>query len=72
MLPLLFIDLHTMLLPDRLTLPLLVMSLAFAVSGYSRVEPTQALIAALLGFGVPGRSLLFRLLRGHEGMGMGI
>lgn len=72
LLPLLFIDLRTMLLPDRLTLPLLALSLLFALSGYSRVDPMQALIAALLGFGVPWfLSLLFRLLRGHEGMGMG-
>lgn len=72
LLPLLFIDLRTMLLPDRLTLPLLTLSLLFSFCGYGAVEPMQAVIAALLGFGIPwGLSLLFRLLRGHEGMGMG-
>lgn len=70
--PLFFIDLHTMLLPDRLTLPLLVFALLFAASGYGSVTLTSACIAAALGFGVPWLlSWLFRLLRGHEGMGMG-
>ncbi|NYS30060.1 MULTISPECIES: A24 family peptidase [unclassified Pantoea] len=70
--PLFFIDLQTMLLPDRLTLPLLVVALLFAASGYGAVTLPQALIAAGLGFGIPWLlSLLFRLLRGHEGMGRG-
>ncbi|WP_455871774.1 prepilin peptidase [Serratia proteamaculans] len=72
LMPLFFIDLHTMLLPDRLTLPLLVFALLFAASGYGSVTLTSACIAAALGFGVPWLlSWLFRLLRGHEGMGMG-
>nr|WP_159466076.1 A24 family peptidase [Scandinavium goeteborgense] len=72
LLPLLFIDLDTMLLPDKLTLPLLVFSLLFAVSGYGLVTLPSALVAAVFGFGVPWLlSLLFRLLRGHESMGMG-
>lgn len=70
--PLFFIDLHTMLLPDRLTLPLLVFALLFAASGYGSVTLPSACVAAALGFGVPWLlSWLFRLLRGHEGMGMG-
>jgi len=70
--PLFFIDLQTMLLPDRLTLPLLVVALLFAASGYGAVTLPLALIAAGLGFGIPWLlSLLFRLLRGHEGMGRG-
>jgi prepilin signal peptidase PulO-like enzyme (type II secretory pathway) len=72
LLPLLFIDLDTMLLPDRLTLPLLVLALLFAASGYGGVELRLAAIAAVIGFGLPWLlSLLFRALRGHEGMGMG-
>ncbi|PKB91361.1 hypothetical protein A8A01_01155 [Ewingella americana] len=72
LLPLMFIDLHTMLLPDRLTLPLLILALLFATSGYGSVALPSALIAAGLGFGVPWLlSLLFRLLRGHDGMGVG-
>lgn len=70
--PLFFIDLHTMLLPDRLTLPLLMAALLFAASGYGAVALPAALMAAGLGFGVPWLlSLLFRWLRGHDGMGMG-
>lgn len=72
LLPLLFIDLQTQLLPDRLTLPLLILALLFAASGLSRVDFTDAVIAALLGFTVPWLlSRLFYLLRGHEGMGRG-
>ncbi|HEY3983144.1 prepilin peptidase [Cedecea sp.] len=70
--PLFFIDLQTMLLPDRLTLPLLVAALLLAASGYGAVTLPSALLAAGLGFGVPWvLSLLFHLLRGHEGMGRG-
>lgn len=70
--PLFFIDLQTMLLPDRLTLPLLVFALLFAASGYGSVTLPLALVAAALGFGLPWLlSWLFRLLRGHDGMGMG-
>lgn len=72
LIPLLFIDLQTMLLPDRLTLPLLIAALLLAASGYGAVTLPLALIAAGLGFGIPWLlSLLFRLLRGHEGMGRG-
>jgi leader peptidase (prepilin peptidase)/N-methyltransferase len=70
--PLLFIDLQTMLLPDRLTLPLLAFALLFAASGYGTVMLPSALFAAAAGFGIPWLiSTLFRLLRGHEGMGRG-
>jgi prepilin signal peptidase PulO-like enzyme (type II secretory pathway) len=72
LLPLLFIDLETMLLPDRLTLPLLALALLFAATGDSAVTLPSALVAAVLGFGVPwGLSRLCRWLRGQEGMGMG-
>lgn len=72
LLPLLFIDLDTRLLPDRLTLPFLTLALLFAASGESRVALPDALTAAVAGFGLPWLlSRLFRLLRGHEGMGMG-
>lgn len=70
--PLFFIDLQTMLLPDRLTLPLLTVALLFAASGYGTVTLPVALISAGLGFGLPWLlSFVFRLLRGHEGMGRG-
>ena len=72
LIPLLFIDLKTMLLPDRLTLPLLALALLFAASGYSDVGFLSSLLAAITGFAVPWLlSLTFRLLRGHEGMGRG-
>lgn len=72
LLPLFFIDLQTMLLPDRLTLPLLGLALLFAASGYGDVTLLSALLAAGLGFGMLWLlSWLFQLLRGHEGMGRG-
>lgn len=70
--PLLFIDLQTQLLPDRLTFPLLVLALLFAISGQGATDFTSAAIGALLGFGLPWcLSLVFRWLRGYDGMGMG-
>lgn len=72
LLPLFFIDLDTQLLPDRLTLPLAGLALLFAASGYSRVEPGSAVLAAVLGYGIPWLlSRLFCLWRGIEGMGRG-
>lgn len=72
LLPLLFIDLKTQLLPDRLTLPLLAVSLLFAASGQGRVDLISASVAAVLGYALPWLlSSVFRLLRGHEGMGRG-
>ncbi|QGY32251.1 prepilin peptidase [Pantoea cypripedii] len=72
LIPLLFIDLQTQLLPDRLTLPLLALALLFAASGEARIDFTMAAVAAALGFGLPWcLSSLFRWWRGYEGMGMG-
>lgn len=70
--PLIFIDLDTMLLPDRLTFPLLFLALLLAATGNSSVDLLSSLFAAVTGFGVPWLlSTLFRLLRGQEGMGRG-
>lgn len=72
LIPLMFIDLRTMLLPDRLTLPLLVFALLFALSGVGTLDISDSLIAALLGFALPWLvSCLFRLLQHQEGMGAG-
>lgn len=70
--PLFFIDLKTMLLPDRLTIPLLVLALLFAASGYSKTDINHSVTAAVCGFGIPWLlSAVFRLVRGYEGMGLG-
>lgn len=72
LIPLLFIDIDTMLLPDRLTLPFLLLALAFSASGRSVVEFHQAFIAAISGFGIPW--FVARIYSGlcrKEGMGIG-
>ncbi|CAI1709108.1 Leader peptidase pppA [Serratia ficaria] len=66
------IDLRTMLLPDRLTLPLWAAGVCAAFLGAGRVNGTEALTASTLGFAVPWLlDRLFYLWRHQPGMGMG-
>ncbi|QGH62009.1 prepilin peptidase [Serratia proteamaculans] len=66
------IDLRTMLLPDRLTLPLWGIGLGAAFLGVGRVSESQALTASALGFAVPWLlDRLYYLWRRQPGMGMG-
>ncbi|HHB1427562.1 TPA: A24 family peptidase [Serratia odorifera] len=66
------IDLRTMLLPDRLTLPLWVIGVCAAFSGSGRVNGVEALTASTLGFALPWLlDRLFYLWRRQPGMGMG-
>lgn len=70
--PMFIIDLTHLLLPDRLTYPLLLIALIMAVLGYSRISLPEACFSAVLGYGIPW--LLDRLYvwrHGHAGMGMG-
>lgn len=72
LIPLFFIDLETSLLPDRLTLPLLVLVIIASLFGYGNVSAHEALLAVATGFGLPW--LLDRLYywrHGKPGMGMG-
>lgn len=66
-----WIDQETMLLPDSLTLPLLVAGLAAAAT----LDPdslTDRLLAAALGYLLLfGTARLYRALRGREGLGLG-
>jgi leader peptidase (prepilin peptidase)/N-methyltransferase len=69
--PLFFIDLDTRLLPDVLTLSLLVFGLGMNALG-AAVELVDALIGAVAGYGVFWIIFqLFRLATGKEGMGYG-
>ena len=70
--PLLAIDLRTMLLPDKLTLSLLALALVMAACGSGRVDMQLSLAAAAIGFAIPWLlSRLFRWRYGYEGMGQG-
>ncbi|MBF1994351.1 prepilin peptidase [Serratia symbiotica] len=66
------IDQCTMLLPDRLTLPLCGLGIVCAFLGEGRVSGIESLAASALGFLVPWLlDRLFYLWRRHPGMGMG-
>ena len=66
------IDLHTTLLPDDLTLPLLWLGLLGAALGLTGVTPVDAIVGAAVGYLVLwGLFHAFRLLTGKEGMGYG-
>lgn len=71
LLALAWIDLRTMLLPDALTLPLLLIGLVLAaLSGLDVL--LDHTVAAVLGFGVLfGIARGYRWLRGQDGMGLG-
>ncbi|MEF8833803.1 MAG: A24 family peptidase [Halofilum sp. (in: g-proteobacteria)] len=66
------IDLHTTLLPDDLTVPLLWLGLVGAALGVTGVTPVDAIIGASVGYLILwGLYHAFRLLTGKEGMGYG-
>ena len=65
------IDLHTQLLPDQLTLPLLWLGLLAATRGWF-VDPTTAILGAVAGYlSLWSVYWLFKLTTGKEGMGYG-
>ena len=71
LLPLAFIDLEHHLLPDVLTLPGIVLGLAGSLAG-GLVPVTDAMIGAALGAALPYAVIvIYRWLRGAEGMGLG-
>ncbi|MBP2169738.1 leader peptidase (prepilin peptidase)/N-methyltransferase [Erwinia toletana] len=66
------IDWRTMLLPDRLVLPLWVLGVAATLLEINAVSWRDALIASAIGFALPWLlDRLHYLLRGGAGMGMG-
>jgi len=70
--PLACIDAATLLLPDRLTWPLIIGGIVTAWAGVGRVGWQEAGIAAVVGFTLPwALSLLFRVFFQREGMGRG-
>jgi len=68
-----YIDWRTFRLPNTITLPMIFLGIAFNIISDTRfTNPSAALIGACLGFG----SLWilnsgYRLLKGHNGIGMG-
>jgi leader peptidase (prepilin peptidase) / N-methyltransferase len=71
LLPLAFIDLEHHLLPDALTLPGIVLGLAGSLAG-GLVSITDAAIGATLGAALPYAVIVvYRWVRGVEGMGLG-
>ena len=71
LLPLAFIDLEHHLLPDALTLPGLGAGLAFSAFG-ALTTLSDAVIGAVLGAAIPYLVIVvYRLVRGVEGMGLG-
>lgn len=72
LLPLFIIDLSCLLLPDRLTFTVMLSSLILAGLGEGRIDLSEAVIASVLGFGIPWLLDRFYLWRtGQHGMGMG-
>ncbi len=74
LLALALIDLRCFLLPDPLTLPLVLAGLALAASGWSMQAPDVAdsSLGALTGFlGLYGLGLVYRAVRHREGLGLG-
>lgn len=72
LIPAAVIDLRTTLLPDNLTLPLLWLGLVAAVTGFSPITPTAAIVGAATGYLILwGLYHVFRILTGKEGMGYG-
>lgn len=66
------IDWRTMLLPDRLMLPLWGLGMLAAILALRDISWQEALITSALGFSLPWLlDRLFYLLRGRAGMGMG-
>jgi len=66
-----FIDLDHQILPDVITLPSIGLGLVGALLG-GLTTPLEAAIGALVGAAIPAAVILiYRLLRGEEGMGWG-
>ncbi|QWE21453.1 A24 family peptidase [Polynucleobacter sp. AP-Kolm-20A-A1] len=69
---LLFIDLETFLLPDRLTLAMLWLGLLGASLNYLPVTPQDAIFGASLGYVLPWSiNRFYLLIRKHDGFGGG-
>ena len=68
-----YIDWRTFRLPNAITLPMIFLGIAFNVISDTRfTNPSNALIGACIGFGslwILNSS--YRLLKGHNGIGMG-
>ena len=68
-----YIDWRTYRLPNAITLPMIFLGIAFNVISDTRfTNPSNALIGACIGFGslwILNSS--YRLLKGHNGIGMG-
>lgn len=65
-----YVDLRTGLLPDLLTLPLIVGGLVYAAFG--ALDWRNALAGAVIGYLlIAGLAALWRRLRGYEGIGLG-
>ncbi len=66
-----WIDIRRWLLPDALTLPLVIAGLAAAVA-FDPGQLTDRALGAVLGYlGLRAVALLYRMLRGREGLGHG-
>ncbi|MCF6300954.1 MAG: A24 family peptidase [Proteobacteria bacterium] len=66
-----FIDIDTFLIPDQISLPLLWLGLFFSLFAVF-VEPSQAIIGALVGYlSLWSIFQLFKIVTGKEGMGYG-
>jgi leader peptidase (prepilin peptidase) / N-methyltransferase len=66
------IDFDTQLLPDNITLPMLWLGLLYNYFYPGFTHPTQALLGAVLGYGLLWSIYwIFKLLTGKEGMGYG-
>ncbi len=71
LLALAWIDWHTLRLPDALTLPLMALGLAAAWAD-SSAALASGLVGALAGYAALfGLSVIYRRLRGREGLGQG-
>lgn len=72
LIPLFFIDLDAFILPDRLTLSFLLLSLGISLRGCGIVSIQESIIAAIAGFGIPWFLNRIHIWRyGRDGMGMG-
>lgn len=65
------IDIRSHLLPDALTLPLLLLGLAVSVLGYGPSPMSSAAGAALGWGGFAAIAYFYRILRGFDGLGLG-
>lgn len=72
LIPLFFIDIDTMLLPDRLTFPFLLFALCQTGLNMGHTDLLDSMVAAFLGFSIPWLlDKLYSWRHGRAGMGMG-